>query len=192
MLFLRHRNIFSGVSIGPFRGHKVAFLIIQMVSAFLLRKSVMYSWTIFKKLLWLKSCLRSRLLQILYKVGFLKNLAKLTEKHVYVSLIFMNHESEKMFEKTFLKHTSNQLLLSLSLETPNFWVFFLSSFLLFIDWSSSSLGLCFCPTCQVITTMQIHYDCSTVCVLNKLPLGFLNQSADIRGRKNGENLLPLN
>ena len=25
MLFLRHRNIFSGVSIGPFRGHKVAF-----------------------------------------------------------------------------------------------------------------------------------------------------------------------
>ena len=101
------------------------------------------------------------------------------ESHFHFSYEFFN-----IFDRTSLK-----LLLSLSFDKPNYWVFlsfFLLIFLMFIDWSFSSLGFCFCPACQMITIKQRHFDSFTVCTLNKSPLGFLNQCGDIRGRKMGK------
>ena len=62
-------------------------------------------------------------------------------------------------------------------STHNFEFFFLVTYPMFIYWFFSSLWICFCPTYQVITIIQINLTLTQfvfhVCWLNKLPPGIL-------------------
>ena len=69
----------------------------------------------------------------------------------------------KFLRTPLLKNTFEQQLLSLLLETPNCWVFFLLLiFPMFIYWSLSLLGLYFLSYLSRMVTMQIHFDSYTV------------------------------
>ena len=69
----------------------------------------------------------------------------------------------KFLRTPLLKNTFEQQLLSLLLETPNCWVFFLLLiFPMFIYWSLSLLGLYFLSYLSRMVTMQIHFDSHTV------------------------------
>ena len=81
-----------------------------------------------------------------------------TQAQVFFCAICKNFENTS-FKEHFWATTSiviawNTKLLSLS--------FFLLTFLMFIYWSFSSFGLCFCPTYSVNTMIQMDFDSYTV------------------------------
>ena len=79
---LHKYQIFSGILLP----------IIRIFIGFLLRKSVVHLWTLFKKLLRPKSCYRSGLSNPLQKVKIknaLKKIGKYTQTHAFRSLIFI-------------------------------------------------------------------------------------------------------
>ena len=145
---------------------------------FLLRKSVVHSETIFRRLLRPKSCYRSSLSQIFSEPGVLKNFVKLTEEYMNLSLICLESGGLQRYEKrdsdaviflwvlrqflnTFKEHGSFPgeyfCRYYLKHQLFSFSVFCLSSDVYL------STESCFCRTCQVITIIIIHFDSCTVC-----------------------------
>ena len=98
--------------------HQIILGLLQIMwipSVFLSRKLAVYLETIFRKLLWPKSCYRSSFYQIICKIGALKNFAKLTEILLLKWLRSCKH---------FLFHTKFVLMFIIELVTTwfSFWV----------------------------------------------------------------------
>ena len=138
-----------------------------------------------------KSCYRGSLLQILDKTGALKIFAKLIEKHMFLSLIFIKvavlgavlskkrcWEIVDIFKNaSFKEHfwVTASILIAWNTKSLSFSLFLLT-FLVLIYLFFSLLGLYFSPSFWVITMTQIHFGSYTVCtclLLNQLPPVFL-------------------